>query len=48
MKDKTILITGGTRGIGEEAARGVARLGATVVIVGRDEGPGAAAAAEAA
>jgi 3-oxoacyl-[acyl-carrier protein] reductase len=30
------LITGGTRGIGLEAARGIGRLGATVVLIGQD------------
>ena len=46
MKAQTILITGGTRGIGKETARGLARQGATVLIVGRDEARGAAATAE--
>ena len=46
MTKKTVLVTGGTRGIGKETARGLARLGATVIIVGRDEERGAAAAAE--
>lgn len=36
MRDKVCLVTGGTSGIGAATARGLARLGATVVIVGRD------------
>jgi NAD(P)-dependent dehydrogenase (short-subunit alcohol dehydrogenase family) len=36
MTGKTVLITGATNGIGKEAARGLARLGAQVVIVGRN------------
>ncbi len=36
MHGKICLITGGTNGIGKSAAQGLARLGATVVIVGRD------------
>ena len=46
MTAKTVLVTGGTRGIGKETARGLAQLSATVIIVGRDEERGAAAAAE--
>ena len=36
MKGKTVLVTGATNGIGKETARGLARLGARVIIVGRD------------
>ena len=34
---KTVLVTGATAGIGRETALGLAKLGAHVVIVGRDE-----------
>jgi NAD(P)-dependent dehydrogenase (short-subunit alcohol dehydrogenase family) len=37
MKGKIVLITGATSGIGREAALALARLGAQVVIVGRDQ-----------
>lgn len=37
MKNKIILITGATSGIGLETARGLARLGATIVFTTRDE-----------
>jgi NAD(P)-dependent dehydrogenase (short-subunit alcohol dehydrogenase family) len=36
MKGKIVLITGATSGIGKETARGLAQLGATVVITTRD------------
>ncbi len=36
MKDKTILITGGTSGIGKHTAIGLAKLGAHVIVTGRD------------
>jgi len=38
LKGKTILLTGGTNGIGLEASVELARRGATLVIVGRDPG----------
>lgn len=37
---RTALVTGGTGGIGRETALGLARLGAAVTIVGRDEARG--------
>jgi NAD(P)-dependent dehydrogenase (short-subunit alcohol dehydrogenase family) len=43
MKDKVVLITGGTNGIGLEAARALARMGAKIVIVGRSASKTAAA-----
>lgn len=42
---KVALITGATGGIGIETAVGLAQLGATVIIVGRDQTRGSAAAA---
>lgn len=36
MKGQTVLITGGTGGIGKETAIGLAKLGATVTVTGRD------------
>lgn len=46
MYGKTVLVTGGTGGIGKETARGLARLGARVVLVGRDAGRANTAAEE--
>ncbi|HZF48996.1 MAG TPA: SDR family NAD(P)-dependent oxidoreductase [Polyangiaceae bacterium] len=37
LQGKTVLITGGARGIGREAATQIAALGARVVVVARDE-----------
>lgn len=38
MKGKVVLITGATRGIGRAGAEAIARLGANLILVGRDEG----------
>jgi NAD(P)-dependent dehydrogenase (short-subunit alcohol dehydrogenase family) len=46
MTGKVALVTGATGGIGKEIARGLARMGATVVIGARSPGRGDAAAAE--
>jgi NAD(P)-dependent dehydrogenase (short-subunit alcohol dehydrogenase family) len=46
MTGKTVLITGGTGGIGKATAIGLARLGARVGIVGRDHARAEAAAAD--
>ncbi|MFG2048401.1 SDR family NAD(P)-dependent oxidoreductase [Micromonospora sp. NPDC048935] len=46
LNGKTVLVTGSTGGIGKETARGLARLDARVVLVGRDPGRAAAAAVE--
>ena len=37
MKGKTVVITGGTSGIGEIAAEKLAQMGARVVLVARDK-----------
>lgn len=44
LEGRTILVTGGTSGVGRAAAEAMARLGAEVTIVGRDEARAAAAA----
>lgn len=44
LAGRVALITGGSRGIGFEAARGLGRLGATVVLVGADPARAASAA----
>jgi NAD(P)-dependent dehydrogenase (short-subunit alcohol dehydrogenase family) len=46
MAGKTVLVTGGTGGIGKATAAGCARLGAQVGIVGRDAGRAELAAAD--
>ncbi|GAB2901605.1 SDR family NAD(P)-dependent oxidoreductase [Streptomyces mayteni] len=46
VRDRTVLVTGSTGGIGRETARGLAALGARVVVVGRDGGRAEAVAAE--
>src|SRR5258708_35321135 len=45
MRGKTCIITGATSGIGLEAAEELARRGASLILVGRDAGRGAAALA---
>ena len=37
MRGKTVVITGGTSGIGEVAAVALARMGARIVLVARDK-----------
>jgi len=44
LAGRVAVVTGGSRGIGFEAARGLGRLGATVVLVGADPARSAAAA----
>jgi len=46
LREKVVLVTGGTGGIGKETARGLVRLGARVVVTGRDPGRAAAVAEE--
>jgi NAD(P)-dependent dehydrogenase (short-subunit alcohol dehydrogenase family) len=46
MGEKICLITGATSGIGKATAMGLANMGASVVMVGRDRGRGEAAMAE--
>ncbi|MHB1432585.1 MAG: SDR family oxidoreductase [Streptosporangiaceae bacterium] len=46
MSGRICVVTGATSGIGKAASVALARLGATVVLVGRDPGRGAAALAE--
>lgn len=46
MDDRTAVVTGGTSGIGREVALGLARMGATTILVGRGEDRTRAVAAE--
>lgn len=45
LAGRTALVTGGTGGVGREAALGLARLGASVTLVGRDRARGEASVA---
>jgi len=42
MKGKTVVITGGTSGIGEVAAKALAKMGARIILVARDKSRGEA------
>src|SRR5262245_26912460 len=46
IEGRTVLVTGGTKGIGKGIAGVFARAGANVVVTGRDAAVGEAAAAE--
>ena len=46
FKDKVVLITGGTRGIGKEVALAFARQGATAIVIGRNQDQAAHTVAE--
>ncbi|MEA2136653.1 MAG: hypothetical protein QOC68_4563, partial [Solirubrobacteraceae bacterium] len=44
--DKTVLVTGGTSGVGRETAKAFAERGARIIITGRDEQRGKDVVAE--
>ncbi|MEM9191431.1 MAG: SDR family NAD(P)-dependent oxidoreductase [Myxococcota bacterium] len=46
MEDKTMVVTGGTGGLGFHTAKGLAELGATVVVTGRNQSRGEEAVAK--
>jgi len=46
MRGKVCLVTGGSSGIGKATALGLANMGATVIVVGRDRSRGEAAVTE--
>jgi NAD(P)-dependent dehydrogenase (short-subunit alcohol dehydrogenase family) len=46
MQDKIVLITGGTGGIGKQVALTLAKMGAQVIVTGRNKVSGEAAVAE--
>lgn len=46
MQGKTVLVTGATSGIGQETAIGLAKMGAQVIITGRNRQRGEAAVSE--
>ncbi len=46
MQGKTVMVTGATSGIGQETATGLAKMGAQIIITGRNRQRGEAAVAE--